>query len=88
MNDNTIYENLLKEIKETGIESKDLWKLWHGDTHMIADDHKHWKNKCPTFNYIIKHDDLKRTKKRVIRTTKSKKHHKKSNISRVGKNFV
>ena len=30
-----------------------MWKLWHGDTHMIADDHKHWKDKCPTFNYII-----------------------------------
>ena len=34
-------------------KSEDLWKLWHGDTHMIADDHTPWKSKCPTFNMII-----------------------------------
>jgi alkylated DNA repair dioxygenase AlkB len=28
--------------------------LWHGDSHLIADDHLNWKNKCPTFNHIIK----------------------------------
>ena len=30
-----------------------LFKLWHGDTHIIADDKKGWKEKCPTFNMII-----------------------------------
>ena len=28
-------------------------KLWHGDTHLIADDHTNWKSKCPTFNMVI-----------------------------------
>ncbi len=52
-NDLTIYNKLLEEIKSSGIEEKELWKLWHGDTHMIADDHLNWKSKCPTFNMII-----------------------------------
>ena len=52
-NDKTIYNKLLEEIKLTG-EEKDIWKLWHGDNHMIADDRRHgWKEKCPTFNMII-----------------------------------
>jgi hypothetical protein len=48
-----IYNKLLAEIKATGAEEKGLWKLWHGDSHLIADDHIQWKNKCPTFNSII-----------------------------------
>lgn len=43
-----IYNKLLNEIKDDKV-----WKLWHGDTHLIADDHRKWKNECPTFNYII-----------------------------------
>jgi hypothetical protein len=48
-----IYNKLLGEIKATGTEEKGLWKLWHGDTHHIADDHVQWKSKCPTFTMII-----------------------------------
>ncbi len=48
-----IYAKLLEEIKNSGIDESQLFKLWHGDTHMIADDHLNWKNKCPTFNMII-----------------------------------
>ena len=51
--DNTIYDNLLKEIRESGINNEELWKLWHGDTHLIVDDKKKWKEKCPTFNMVI-----------------------------------
>jgi len=51
--DLSIYNTLLEEIKQSGVKSEDLWKLWHGDTHMIADDHTPWKSKCPTFNMII-----------------------------------
>lgn len=51
--DLTIYNNLLNEMNNSGINEDDLWKLWHGDTHMIADDKKCWKEKCPTFNMII-----------------------------------
>ena len=36
--DMTIYEKLLGEIKDTKIDEHTLWKLWHGDTHLIADD--------------------------------------------------
>lgn len=51
--DDNIYEKLLNEIKSSGINDKDLWKLWHGDTHLIADDHINWKSKCPTFSMVI-----------------------------------
>lgn len=51
-----LYEKLLEEMKESGVEEKGVWKLWHNDTHLIADDHiKGWKNKeiSPTFFKII-----------------------------------
>lgn len=44
-----IYERLLEEIGKTG-NTKDIWKLWHGDTHYIADDKRNnWKKSCPLF---------------------------------------
>lgn len=49
-----LYNKLLKEIDESGIDLNELWKLWHGDTHLIADDNMNWKEKVPTFEYIIK----------------------------------
>jgi hypothetical protein len=48
-----IYNKLLNEINESGIDKDKLWKLWHGDTHLIADDHLNWKEKVPTFQYIL-----------------------------------
>jgi hypothetical protein len=48
-----IYNKLLEEIKDSGLNEDKLWKLWHGDSHMIADDHLAWKSKCPTFTNII-----------------------------------
>ena len=54
---NDYYDKLLEEIgiaTLSGVEEKGVWKLWHGDSHLIADDHLNWKNKCPTFNHIIK----------------------------------
>ena len=48
-----IYNRLLDEIKNSGIDRDNLWKLWHGDTHLIVDDKKKWKEKCPTFTTII-----------------------------------
>lgn len=56
-NDNFYYSKLLEEIgiaAPEGAKEKGVWKLWHGDSHLIADDHLNWKNKCPTFNHIIK----------------------------------
>ena len=38
-----IYNKLLDEIKKSGVSEKQLWKLWHGDTHLIADDKKNGK---------------------------------------------
>ena len=35
------------------IDIDKLWKEWHGDTHLIADDNLKWKEMCPTFNMII-----------------------------------
>ena len=51
--DSTIYEKLLEEIQSNQCKSEDLFKLWHGDSHVIADDKKNWKKSCPTFNMII-----------------------------------
>ena len=51
--ENELYNNLIKEMNESGISEDNLWKLWHGDNHLIADDHLEWKEKVPTFNYII-----------------------------------
>ncbi|KAJ9447420.1 hypothetical protein DIPPA_04264 [Diplonema papillatum] len=48
-----IFDKLLKEISESDVKASDLWKLWHGDSHLIADDARNWKAKCPTFTGII-----------------------------------
>jgi len=50
---NELYNKLLYEINSSGIEHDKLWKLWHGDNHLIADDHLNWKEKVPTFQYIV-----------------------------------
>ena len=48
--DLTIYDKLLDEIEHSGVDAQRLWQLWHGDSHVIADDHLgQWKEKCPTF---------------------------------------
>jgi len=52
--ENEIYDNLLKEMEETNIDNDKLWKEWHGDTHLIADDNQNWKSKVPTFNMILR----------------------------------
>jgi hypothetical protein len=51
--DTKIYYKLLDEIENSGTNINELWKPWHGDTHLIADDHLNWKKSCPTFNMII-----------------------------------
>jgi hypothetical protein len=53
-----LYNKLVDEIKNCGISEDNLLKMWHGNnkidgTHLIADDHKKWKDNCPTFNMII-----------------------------------
>ena len=53
-NDLSIYNNLIDEVKKFNLNNKDVWKLWHGDTHFIADDKLNWKEKCPTFGKVIK----------------------------------
>lgn len=51
--DQLIYSQLLEEIETCGKDPNELWKGWHGNTHLIADDHLRWKDSCPTFNSII-----------------------------------
>lgn len=57
MSDSDIYNKLLEEMTGTGIGESELWKLWHGDSHLIADDHLNYKEKVPTFGKII--DEIK-----------------------------
>lgn len=58
-NNTTIYDQLVQEMESCGVPPDELWKLWHGDTHFIADDRLakkmgfDWKEKCPTFNMVI-----------------------------------
>lgn len=51
--DSSIYLKLLEEIENSGKDLDQLWKPWHGNTHLIADDHLRWKESCPIFNSII-----------------------------------
>ncbi len=51
--DLTIYKKLLGEIDNSGVDTQKLWQLWHGDSHVIADDSKAWKEKCPTFSWVV-----------------------------------
>ena len=48
-----IYNKLIREIQASGVPEEQLWKLWHGDSHLIADDKRHWKELCPTFTYVV-----------------------------------
>jgi 2OG-Fe(II) oxygenase superfamily len=47
-----VYETLLNEIGDHN-NNNNTWKLWHGDTHYIADDKLRYKEKCPTFMKIV-----------------------------------
>merc|ERR550534_2761807 len=51
--DLTIYKNLLYEVQNSGVPQEQLWQSWHGDSHLIADDKRNWKEHCPTFTMIL-----------------------------------
>jgi hypothetical protein len=68
INDANIYNKLLEEMSNTGIKESELWKLWHGDNHLIADDHLDYKEKVPTFGKII--DKLKEEFKIDVKSTR------------------
>ena len=52
--DLSIYDDLLAELRDSGVAESQLWQLWHGDSHVIADDKRKWKQNCPTFAKVIK----------------------------------
>ena len=57
INNETVYNTLLKELEDSGIPTEEIWKQWHGDTHSIVDDRQgndiDWKKLCPTYNMVI-----------------------------------
>ena len=68
-----IYNKLVSEIENCGIPETELLKMWHGNdkiegTHLIADDHRKWKEHCPTFNMVISR--LKQVFKMDIKATR------------------
>ncbi len=65
-----LYGKLLDEVNQFGSElsNQDIWKMWHGDTHYIADDHKNYKQKCPTFLMVV--DKLKEYFKCDVKATR------------------
>lgn len=46
-------DNLTRELEAVKASDPNLLKLWHGDSHFIADDKADWKAKCPTFGVIV-----------------------------------
>lgn len=48
-----LYAKLEYEINNCGVDKNQLLKLWHGDSHLIADDHTKWKENAPTFMMVI-----------------------------------
>ena len=34
--DLTIYNDLLNEIQNSGVDQEKLWQLWHNDSHLIG----------------------------------------------------
>lgn len=48
-----LYRLLKDEIDACGVPPEQLLKLWHGDTHYIADDHTGWKKRAPTFTMVL-----------------------------------
>jgi hypothetical protein len=53
-----IHEALMNEIESCGVSEDDLLKLWHGNdkvdgTHLIVNDRTPWKDKCPTFAFVV-----------------------------------
>jgi hypothetical protein len=68
INEPDIYDKLLKEMSDTGISESELWKLWHGDNHLIADDHLNYKEKVPTFGRIV--DEITKKFKIDVKSTR------------------
>lgn len=53
-----IYNSLMNDMNNCGIPEDELLKLWHGNdkiagTHLIVNDKTAWKDKCPTFNFVV-----------------------------------
>lgn len=46
---NHYFDAIMNHVRDR----KDLWKSWHGDNHLIADDHQEWKKDCPEFQELI-----------------------------------
>ena len=50
-------DDIISEINELHLNSKQIggiWKMWHGDTHLIADDLADWKSSSLYFKTIVK----------------------------------
>jgi hypothetical protein len=48
-----LYMRLVEEISSCGVPPEQLLRPWHGDTHLIADDHTPWKRSAPIFAMVI-----------------------------------
>jgi hypothetical protein len=62
------YNKLLNEIENSTVDKINLWKLWHGDTHLILDDNIKWKEQVPTFKLII--DEIEKYFNMEIKSTR------------------
>lgn len=51
--ENELYNKLSAELNCENTDKDSVFKLWHGDSHFIADDHLQWKKDCPTFLMVV-----------------------------------
>ncbi len=63
-----IYSKLEYEIHHCDVPQDQVLKLWHGNTHLIADDHTPWKKNAPTFAMVV--DRIRQFFKMDIKATR------------------
>jgi len=51
--DNSYYDKIISELKNAEEKFPELWKEWHGNNHLIADDKLKWKQLSPTFTELV-----------------------------------
>jgi hypothetical protein len=62
LDNGSMFDKLISEMEtyrgNYNVKDETMWKLWHGDTHYIADDKIKWKPQCPLFNEVIKRMEI------------------------------
>ena len=52
--DLTIYNDLLNEIQNSGVDQEKLWQLWHNDSHLIGKSKYKYRFCLQNFSILVK----------------------------------